>query len=60
VKSPRRCERAPGTRFFKLESRSAAEPEPFEKIRNEIGQKIYESRRDGEMSKYLTRLRARP
>ena len=47
-----------GYQFFKLESRSAAEPEPFEKIRNEIAQKIYESRRDGEMSKYLTKLRA--
>jgi peptidyl-prolyl cis-trans isomerase SurA len=47
-----------GYQIFKLESRSAAEPEPYDKVRNEIGQKIYESRRDGEMSKYLTRLRA--
>jgi peptidyl-prolyl cis-trans isomerase SurA len=47
-----------GWQIFKLESRSAAEPEPFEKIRNEIAQKIYESRRDIEMSKYITKLRA--
>jgi len=47
-----------GYQIFKLESRSAAEPEPFEKIRNEIAQKIYEGRRDTEMAKYLTKLRA--
>lgn len=47
-----------GYQIFQLESRSAAEPEPFEKVRNEIAQKIYEGRRDGEMSKYITKLRA--
>jgi len=47
-----------GWQIFKLESRSAAEPEPFEKVRNEIAQKIYEGRRDGEMAKYITKLRA--
>jgi peptidyl-prolyl cis-trans isomerase SurA len=47
-----------GYQIFKLESRSAAEPEPFEKVRNEIAQKIYEGRRDGEMAKYITKLRA--
>ena len=47
-----------GYQIFKLESRSASEPEPFDKVRSEIAQKIYESRRDGEMSKYLGKLRA--
>jgi peptidyl-prolyl cis-trans isomerase SurA len=47
-----------GYQIFKLESRSAAEPEPFEKVRNEIAQKIYEGRREGEMAKYITKLRA--
>jgi peptidyl-prolyl cis-trans isomerase SurA len=47
-----------GFQIFKLETRSAAEPEPFEKIRNEIAQKIYMSRRDTEMDKYLTKLRS--
>lgn len=47
-----------GYQIFQLESRSAAEPEPFEKVRNEIAQKIYEGRRDGEMAKYITKLRA--
>ena len=46
-----------GYQIFKLESRSAAEPEPFEKVRQEIAQKIYESRRDVEIAKYLTKLR---
>lgn len=46
-----------GFQIFKLESRSAAEPEPFDKIRNDIAQKIYMTRRDAEMEKYLTRLR---
>jgi len=47
-----------GWQIFKLETKSAAEPEPFEKVRNEIAQKIYEGRRDGEMAKYITKLRA--
>ena len=47
-----------GYQIFKLDTRSAAEPEPFEKIRNEIAQKIYMSRRDAEMDKYLNKLRA--
>ena len=47
-----------GYQIFKLESRSAAEPEPFEKVRNDIFQKIYESRRDVELGKFLEKLRA--
>jgi peptidyl-prolyl cis-trans isomerase SurA len=47
-----------GWQIFKLETRAAAEPEPFEKIRQEIAQKIYMTRRDAEMEKYLTKLRA--
>jgi peptidyl-prolyl cis-trans isomerase SurA len=47
-----------GYQIFKLESRSAAEPEPFDKIRDTIGRKIYETRRDSEMAKYLAKLHA--
>ena len=47
-----------GFQIFKLESRSAAEPEPFEKVKNEVAAKIYESRRDVEMAKFLDKLRA--
>lgn len=46
-----------GWQIFKLESRAVAEPEAFEKIRQDIAQKIYMSRRDAEMEKYLTKLR---
>ena len=46
-----------GYQMFKLESRSEAEPEPFDKVRNTIAQKIYESRRDVELGKFLEKLR---
>jgi len=46
-----------GYQIFKLESRSDAEPEPFEAVRDRIAQKIYEERIDSETSKYLEKLR---
>jgi len=46
-----------GYQIFKLEARSAVEPEPFDKVREDIARKIYESRRDVEMAKYFTKLR---
>jgi len=46
-----------GYRIFKLESRTAAEVEPFDKVRNEISQRIYDSRLGSETEKFLTKLR---
>ena len=43
--------------LFKLESRTEATPEPFDKVRDAITAKIYESRMDGENEKFLERLR---
>jgi len=48
---------ANGYQIFKLDARSAAEPRPFETVRNEIAQKIYEERLDGEMKGFLGKLR---
>lgn len=47
-----------GYHVFKLESRVAAEAEPFEKVREQIGQKIYEDRVEAETKKMLEKLRA--
>jgi parvulin-like peptidyl-prolyl isomerase len=46
-----------GYQIFRLESRSAAEPQPFDQVRNEIAQKIYESRLDVESAKLVEKLR---
>ncbi len=46
-----------GYRIFKLEARTAAEVEPFEKVRNEISQRIYEARLGSEREKFLSKLR---
>jgi parvulin-like peptidyl-prolyl isomerase len=46
-----------GYQIFKFESRSSPEPEPFEKVRDQIAQKIYESRIDSETEKFLQKLR---
>jgi peptidyl-prolyl cis-trans isomerase SurA len=48
---------ANGYQIFKLDARSAAEPRPFETVRNEIAQRIYDERLTGEMEAYLTKLR---
>ena len=46
-----------GIQFFKLESRSEARPEPFDKVRDQITQRIYEQRMDLETTKFLDKLR---
>jgi peptidyl-prolyl cis-trans isomerase SurA len=46
-----------GYQIYKLETRTAAEPEIFEKVRNEIAQRIYESRLGTERKKFLDKLR---
>ena len=46
-----------GYQIFKLEARTTPEPEPFDKVRDEISRRIYEERLDGEMKKFLDKLR---
>jgi len=46
-----------GYQIIKLDTRSASTPEPFEKSRNKIHQKILESRLDVERAKMLEKLR---
>ena len=46
-----------GFQLFKLESRTVAEREAFQKVRDQIGQRIGEERLDVEMKKYLATLR---
>ena len=55
VTEPLRTEN--GYQIFKLDARSAAEPRPFETVRNEIAQKIYNQRLEGEMEGFLAKLR---
>ena len=55
VSEPVRTSR--GYQLFKLDSRSAAEPRPFETVRDEISQRIYQERLQGEMKTYLDKLR---
>ena len=47
-----------GYRIFKLESRTLAEVEAFDKVRNQISQRIYDSRLGTETEKFLAKLRA--
>jgi peptidyl-prolyl cis-trans isomerase SurA len=47
-----------GYQIIQLEARSAAEPMPFDTLRDQIAQKIGESRLEGETQKYLQQLRA--
>jgi len=47
-----------GYRIFKLETRSAAEPRPYEEVRDQIQQRIFEDRLDGESQKLVERLRS--
>jgi parvulin-like peptidyl-prolyl isomerase len=49
---------ATGYQFFKLEARSVPEREPFTKVRDRIGQRIFEERVDSETAKLLTGLRS--
>jgi hypothetical protein len=47
-----------GYMLFKLESRSEAGVEPFEKVREAVMQRIYDERIDGETDKHIEKLRA--
>jgi peptidyl-prolyl cis-trans isomerase SurA len=47
-----------GYQLLKLEARTASEPEAFEKSKDAISQKIYESRADVEKAKYVQKLLA--
>lgn len=47
-----------GYQILKLESSSAAETLPFEKAREQIGERVYNQKRRGELEKFLTRLRS--
>ena len=47
-----------GYMLLKLESRTGEEPEPFEKVRNQLGNMIGEQRLEVEQQKYLQKLRA--
>lgn len=47
-----------GYQLFKLESRTAAEPQPFDAVRDDLAQKVGEARLDVETGKYLQTLRA--
>jgi peptidyl-prolyl cis-trans isomerase SurA len=49
---------ARGYMFFKLESRSEESVEPFDKVREDVIQRIGDSRSDGEIKKHLDKLRA--
>lgn len=55
VSEPVRTSR--GYQLFKVDSRSAAEPQPFDAVRDEIAQRIYQERLQGEMKSYLGKLR---
>ena len=46
-----------GYRIYKVESRSAAQVQPFEQVRDAIVQKIYQERVAGEQKKYIEKLR---
>jgi peptidyl-prolyl cis-trans isomerase SurA len=56
VSAPIRTQR--GYQLFKLDSRSAVGVEPFEGVRDQIGNKIFANRRDVETKKYVDKLRA--
>ena len=47
-----------GFQIFKLESRAEAEARPYDQVREQIQQHIYEDRLDGETQKLLERLRS--
>jgi peptidyl-prolyl cis-trans isomerase SurA len=55
VSAPVRSAR--GFQLFKLEARSEATPRPYDEVRNEIQQRIFEDRVDAETQKLLERLR---
>ncbi len=48
---------AEGYQIFKMDTKSTQEPRAFETVRNEIAQRIYSERLEGETRKYLEKLR---
>jgi peptidyl-prolyl cis-trans isomerase SurA len=56
VSEPLRTQR--GYQMFQLETKTDAEVEPFETVRDQVSQKIYNERLDGETKKFLEKLRA--
>ena len=48
---------ARGSYFFKLESQAEATVLPFEQARDQIGNRIGESKRDAEFERYMRKLR---
>jgi parvulin-like peptidyl-prolyl isomerase len=56
VAAPLRTPR--GYQILKLDSRSAEQPKPFEDVREDIGNKIYQQRLGSEQEKYLQKIRA--
>ncbi len=46
-----------GYQIFEVDSRSPAEVEAFDKVRDKIAQKVYSERLDGETQKFLEKLR---
>ncbi len=51
VRTPR------GYTIFKLESKTAEAVEPFDKVRQDVNQRIYDGRIDGETKKHIEKLR---
>jgi parvulin-like peptidyl-prolyl isomerase len=49
---------ARGYQLYKLESREAAVPQPFDAVKDDLGQKVGEARLGAETDKYLQTLRA--
>lgn len=47
-----------GYRIYMVESRTVAQVQPFDEVRDAIAQKIYQGRAAGETKKYLEKLRA--
>ena len=47
-----------GYRIFKVDTKAEAQLEPFDQVRETIGQKIYQERLGGEQKKYIEKLRA--
>jgi len=47
-----------GYQILKLDSRSPEQPKPYDDVREDIAQKIYEQRVNGETQKYLDKVRA--
>lgn len=55
VSEPLRTQR--GYQMFKLETRTEPELETFDKVRDQISQRIYNERLEGETKKYIVKLR---